>query len=310
MLFEVFLVEGREASVSANPPPMSCSAPKNTPRTALRALARTLIGSPLSRPVAALLFSAPVACASGDPQFSAKYASDFNSGPASVSVFGVFRAGRLNAETWLEIGPLFSRIFGQDLCESAHAGSLLGSNLELASAVDAYTRENGVTEELLAQFAPASKGDLILVVTITGGPQRLAGEGRAPSPEPGKATNSPQGASSSRRGQGRTVGGKLRGLGGRPLPRLKDPNHPGAPAPLGLSAALYSVRLRHSVAVFDLTSSKYSNPDVQPALESFAQQLGASIPGSTCNGWKRDFTVDPQRIRQSIEAYSPEEVGH
>jgi hypothetical protein len=271
---------------------MSCWHPKTTLRAALRILGRTQKDSALVRPVAALLFSMSVACAEGDPPFRAKYASDFTPGPANVSVFGVFRAGRLNLETWSVVGPVFSRAFGHDLCESAHAGQLMGSNPELASAVDAYTRENGVTEELLAEFAPASQGDLILVVTIAGGPRRLS--------------NPPQGSSTSGRRPARTVGGKIRGMGGRPLPRLKDPNRPGAPAPLVVSAALYSVRLGHSVGAFNLTSSE---PDVDWVLESFAHQLGAAIPGSTCSGWNREVHVDHHRIRQKTGQYSPEEVG-
>src|SRR5579863_1268078 len=104
-----------------------------------------------------------VACAD-DADFTSKYASDFV--PAqrhAVSVFGLFKDGRMSGEAWEQFGTALSRPLGEVACKAEYGGGFEAANQDLAAAVDDYTRDNGPTDDLLAQFAPLAQGDAILL---------------------------------------------------------------------------------------------------------------------------------------------------
>jgi hypothetical protein len=77
----------------------------------------------------------------------------------SFSILGVFEDGRMSADAWDRLGPKLSRAFGKNACEVAYTAGLLSSKPRLAAAIDAYARDNGVTDDLLEQISPLAKGD-------------------------------------------------------------------------------------------------------------------------------------------------------
>jgi hypothetical protein len=94
--------------------------------------------------------------------------------PHTFSVFGVFRDGRMSTPAWDELSPKLTVTLGPssladpEPCPAAYSVDLVAENGALASAVDEYSRNYGVTEALLDRFAPAARGDLILLVVVAG----------------------------------------------------------------------------------------------------------------------------------------------
>ena len=95
-------------------------------------------------------------CATTDevpPRVGLVPASDADK-PESVSVFGIFRNGRMSPEAWEEFGKTLSMPFSQGICQAAYDVVFTGANPELAATGDDNTRENAVSDELLAKFEP------------------------------------------------------------------------------------------------------------------------------------------------------------
>ena len=231
------------------------------------------------RAVLALSF-VTLACAEDAAQFSVKYAPDFAQGDGAVSVFGVFRDGRLSPETWAEFGPALSPPLGRDLCESAYTTHFISTKPALASAIDAYTKENGVTDQLLEQFAAAAEGKTILALGVVGNP-------------PAKSGHSTEGSAAS---AVRPRGG-MRGMGGgrrRPGPPPPDPKKSAPRGEYQMFASFFSPRVHHSVATLSMT---YSGPSLDDALGKFAERLRAVVSGSRCAGWRWQALIDENRIR-------------
>jgi hypothetical protein len=216
---------------------------------------------------------ATVAC-DEDTHFSTTFASDFMPARHSVSVLGVYREGRMAPEHWETVGPYVSTALGTDACEAEY-NTLVTASDPLAAAIDDYTREDGPTDALLAQIAPAAKGDLLLVLTVDGRLRRP--DGGAPSPSPGP-------------GPGRRARGMHAGAA---------PRRPSAEAStLEVSALLFSVSQGRSVARVGLV---YTGTSVEDAMTKFAKKLAETFPQMQCTGWNRDAQIDPARIRQSID---------
>jgi hypothetical protein len=74
--------------------------------------------------------------------------------PESVSVFGIFRNGRISPEAWEDFGKALSTPFSEGLCEAAYDVVFADAYPELATVIDDYAKENGVSDELLEKFAP------------------------------------------------------------------------------------------------------------------------------------------------------------
>jgi hypothetical protein len=237
------------------------------------------LATPLALALAALLTPA----CSDDAQFTTRFASDFAHGRHAVSVFGVFKDGRMDGEAWEVIGPKLSAPFGAT-CESAY-GSLLTSDQPLSAAIDDYVRANGPGDELLDRIAPAATGDLVVVFTMAG---------KVVPKEALKPDTSTLSSSSPGMGMG---GGKYRGArpGGGAYGSRGMAAPGGSPAALELSASLFSVSQHKSVA---MVSMAYDGPSADDALQRMAAKLAASVPGSTCVGWDWKGKVDASRIRE------------
>ncbi|HEX7500045.1 MAG TPA: hypothetical protein VF524_07025 [Polyangia bacterium] len=257
-----------------------------------------------------LLTSALAACATTEevqPQVAVAPVPDAAK-PESVSVFGIFRNGRMSAEAWGDFGKALSTPFDDGICKAAYDVVFADANPELASAIDDYTKENGVSDELLAKFAPLAKGDTILLIAIDG---QLPKPAAASAEKPSKPAQNPSasgqgnyggsgagqgGGPGGGRGMGRGGGGMGRGgMGGR---RQQSAPAQQAKPDKGfweLTAYFYSVRLRQSTRQVVL---KQQGQDVDGDLKLFAAKLGTEIPGVPCRGWDSIAKVDANSIRK------------
>lgn len=232
-----------------------------------RAVTRTLGGA------AFLLAALATGCA--DHQFSVQYAPEFSrAGIRTVSVFGIFRDGRMSPDAWDLLGPRLSAPFGKGVCETAYTDRLVSSEPALSSAVDDFARANGVTDELLDQFVPMAEGDAILLVTVAGRPPQTTHEGTA-------STRPPP-----------TMGSVSHHGGMRQVDRTTTDHNS-----FDLTAVLFSTRLHRSVAAVAMT---YTGKSIDEAYARFATRLGTELQGTACTGWKADVHIDEQHIRDAM----------
>jgi hypothetical protein len=259
-----------------------------------------------------LVVNSLAACATTDdvpPRVGIAPVSDADK-PESVSVFGVFRNGRMSPEAWEDYGKTLSVPFSQGICQAAYDVVFTDANPELAATIDDYTKENGVSDELLAKFAPLAKGDTILLIAIDGQlPKPAASSAGKPSKPAPNPTSSGQGNGGSGanqggvpgggRGMGRGGGGMGRGgMGGRRAPSaLGQPAKPDKGF-WELTAFFYSVRQHHVTRRVDLTQQ---GQDIDGDINLFAAKLGSEIPNVPCRGWDRSVRVDSDSIRKLEE---------
>jgi hypothetical protein len=229
--------------------------------------------------------------------------------PETVSVFGIFRNGHMSPESWEEFGAALSAPFSQGICEAVYTNDFVAANPELTSVVDDYTKEDGVSEDLLDKFAPLAKGGSILVVAINGQPARPAPEvvkTSKPAQErtpPGSGTDGGPGVRpiadpGAGRGRGRGGGMGRGGMGGRRPPATSAPRPKGEPGSWELTAFLYSVHRHQLIGQVDLTQR---GQDIDGALKTFVAKLGTEIPGVPCRGWDTSMSVDADSIRKLAE---------
>jgi hypothetical protein len=233
----------------------------------------------LTWPAILVALSLP-ACADESTQFDVHYASDYPRTPPSVSVFGVFRDGRLSAESWDLLSKNLSSPFTTGACEVVYDDAFLA---HAASALDDYARANGVTDDLLDVFGAKAKGDAILLITVAGHP---------PAAVPGADARSGTAMSSPAMSPMRSRGGRMGGMPGGPMPMNAGPRTDQNV--FVMAASLYSVSLHHSIAEVGMT---YSGKSVDEAVKSFHDKLVAELRGTKCVGWKPDVAVDADKIR-------------
>jgi hypothetical protein len=205
-----------------------------------------------------------VACAllgCGGAQFEVRRDPEFAEGKSTVSVLGVFQGGSMNAESWAALRAPLATVLGK--CDAAYGDDLRNADPDLFTTVDQSVRENGVTEELLAQLAPRAQGDLILVLSMRG---RIVNAKVTAADAPSAAAATP-----SKRG------------GGPPGPRARPRGRPAEINEFGMAATLFSVKLRRGVARLDM---RYTGSDANEAVGEFLEKLATVLPGSTCSGWK------------------------
>ncbi|HXX67434.1 MAG TPA: hypothetical protein VEK07_09650 [Polyangiaceae bacterium] len=219
--------------------------------------------------------------------YATTYARDFSPPHHVVSVFGVYKDGRMSSEAWGAIAARVSQALGAPMCETAYSESAMSPNHALWSAVDEYTLANGPTDDLLAKMAPAARGDLVLVVIVAG---------KLPTPEKIRVQDENQ----NRRSAGALAPqGGMGGGGGPGLTRnsgatFRPPAGPPSVDQLDLSASLFSVPKAASVA---LVALQYSGESVDEAMAGFSAKLASALPGATCTGWNWEAKIDPEAIR-------------
>jgi hypothetical protein len=118
----------------------------------------------------ALVLGLASASCADESSVSVKYAPGYKPGPATVSILGVFRDGRMSLDTWSAMASPVSTALGAmvDRCEPAFGERLRHENDELFTSLDDETRNNGITEDLLAKLAARAQGDVILFITVHG----------------------------------------------------------------------------------------------------------------------------------------------
>jgi hypothetical protein len=231
---------------------------------------------------AVLLLPVLASACSDDAQFTTRFASDFAPGGHRVSVLGVFKDGRMDAEAWETLGPQLSAPFGAT-CATAY-GSLVTGNPNLSAAVDDYVRANGPGDELLDQLAPAASGDVILVFTVAG---HVAPK-TAPTPDPNTLNQGAAPSMGSGKYRGTRPGGSMGGSRGMRAV-------PAGPAAFEISASLFSVSQHKSVG---MVSMAYDGPSADDALQRMKAKLTATFPGATCGGWDWKTPIDENKIRE------------
>ena len=220
--------------------------------------------SPRRALLALILATLCAACDEVGSSVNVKTAPGFTPGPATVSVLGVFRDGRMSTDAWTPLGPPLSAALGQmaDLCDVAYSERLQQAQPDLYTFLEEDTRMNGITEDMLTKMAPKAEGDLILTVTIHGRiVQAAAHDDMAPQSQP-----------AIRPGAGRAR------PGARP-----SPSRGTAPGGLQFTATLFSVPKQKSVARMNMA---YGGTSVEEAFRRFAEEVAKLVPGGTCKGWK------------------------
>jgi hypothetical protein len=254
--------------------------------------------------------SALAACATTDevqPQVAVAPAPEATQ-PESVSVFGIFRNGRMSPEAWEDFGKVLSMPFSEGICKAAYDVVLTDTYPELAAAIDDYAKENGVSDELLEKFAPFAKGDTIVLIAIDGQlPKPAAASADKPAKpvqtpsssgqgNPGGSGSDPAMGPGAGRGMGRGGGGMGRGGMGRGRSQSAPAQH--AKPDKGsweLTAYFYSVRLHQSTRQVEL---KQQGQDIDGDLKLFAAKLGTELPGVPCRGWDSTAKIDSEAIRK------------
>ena len=235
------------------------------------------------------------ACTPGDASFTVRFAPDFAAEHHVVSIFGVYRDGQMSSGAWGTLAPRISAALGSPRCDAAYAEPFLAANATLWSAVEDYARDNGPTDELLAQIAPAANGDLVLVLTVAGKvtvrPTTSAAEANASA---GPAPGSGGGMGGGGRGGGMGGGGRGGGMGGGGGAMHGPGEREGVDA-LDLSASLFSVSAGHSVG---LVAMEYTGTSADEAIAQFAAKLAQVLRGATCAGWNWDTKLDAGHIRR------------
>ncbi len=243
-----------------------------------RQLARGRRLKPLRRFSFALVVAlAASACA--DEAFNVEYAPDYARRAANVSFFGVYQDGRVNADAWDQFGVRMAHAFVGAPCDAMYDNELTAQDSDLAGAIDSVTRADGVSDDLLDKISPMAKGDLIVVLTISGHPPQPLGD--AGSHEAPMQSTSGFGARHGRR----------YGTSGDPSPTT-DQNV------FELAATMYSVKAKHSVAVVAMS---YTGSSVADALTKFTNRFSIEMAGSRCVGWSFDQKIDVDAIRKLAE---------
>jgi hypothetical protein len=234
--------------------------------------------------LAASLVTFSSACSPDETQFAVKYAPEFSRG-TTVSVFGLYKDGRLNSEAWDEAGVKLSHALGSDGCPTAYGAKLELTNADLSGAVDDYTRANGVTDDLMDAFAPSAAGDTVLVFTVAGH-VRQGGHDGGPSIDPQAASQTPSSMGSGRRFGGGMAGTGINGSG----MRMYTPTDRNA---FEMSASLFSPKAHRSVAMVAMT---YTGSSMDEAMAQFVEKLRTALPGSHCLGWNA-VALDAEKVR-------------
>ena len=220
-----------------------------------------------------------LACSS-DIRYACRFASNFTPQNHTVSVLGVYKDGQMSSEAWGELGPRVSAALGGRMCEAAYGGASLSSDAALSSAIADFVRENGPTDGLLAQLAPAAQGDLIFVLIVAG---------KLPAHQTSLVPDAPAPPVGGGRNMGPGRGGMSQsGRGSGSRPRRDE-------SVLQLSASLFSVSQKQTVGVVDM---EYSGESVDEAVAKFVQRLGQAVPSTTCSSWNWSGTVSPEPIRK------------
>jgi hypothetical protein len=224
-------------------------------------------------------------CEGSDTQATVRYASNFSSARHTVSVIGVYEDGHISPEAWRAMSAHLAPALGAAPCEVGYNG-LVARDDPRTEVIDQFARGERAGDGMLAQLAPAARGDLVLLVRL---------DGELPQ-ERTMAAGPPKGdAPSSLSSLGRHHGGSMGGMPGRgglsatPVFEGSDDARPVEADALSVSASFYSVRDSRLVAT---VSMRYAGQSLDEANARFAALLARAMPETTCVGWSWESTDD------------------
>jgi hypothetical protein len=227
-----------------------------------------------------LLCALSIAACAEDP-VTVQYAPGLARAGRRISIFGIERDGQMSRSGWAALGPYASRPFSEEPCELAYSDEVFNAAPDLASTMDAYVRENGVTAELLEQLAPAAKGDLVMVLTVAGHPLEAVEDPRGAGYQRSLPPSMSMGSSSHHHGRGRP-----QASGATKQESASDT--------FVVSASFFSVHERRAVG---MASMRYSGANTDDALAKFTTRLEHDFPGSSCSGWDWTVHLDSTKLR-------------
>ena len=194
-------------------------------------------------------------CASSNTTFTVEYpAPKTTIDHSKVSVLGVFKDGRINETNWDDVGTALASVLGSSPCELGFAERLKLEEPEIFAKADSESKESGVTDELLKQFAARARGTAILAMTISG---RL---------HAGPTYRSEQMESTTGKSTKR----------GKSAKAAQDPG-------LEITLALFSVEAKQTALTLHL---RYTGASTEEAFQLFADKLRTLVPGAQCAGWR------------------------
>ncbi len=240
---------------------------------------------------AVLALTLPLAlagCGNRQAEFSVKSARDVTTRDGTVSVFGVFRDGRLESGSWEEIGAAF----GDGKCPVGFDETLRVSHPDVATTIDSQTRADGVGDEVLQKIEAQAQGDYVLLVTIYG---------HLPTKKERTARNA--GAPNFTSGQAPSRAGGRKGMRPTASDEEQLPLHGG----LQVSTTLYAKRTHNTVAALEMD---YTGSTLEGAFAAFWQKWNAEFPGLACRGWAWGADSAPPKTgpRATAETASPATV--
>jgi hypothetical protein len=218
------------------------------------------------------------ACAGEDASLTAHVTPEAQaSAPHPISVFGVFRDGRMSTKGWDDFSPRLG-VLGLEPCGALYDADLVTNDSALVSAIDDYARNYGVTDTLLGAFGASAKADLLLVIVVSGA---LPSKHASSEPSPARAPPGPGMSRSSR---------------GAYVPRAAPHHDTGA---LEISASLFSTRLHTAVAAVAL---RYTGSSENDAIAKIDAKLKDVFPHASCAGWDLEtHPVDAATVRSLPE---------
>jgi hypothetical protein len=231
--------------------------------------------------LAAVTITLALFACGGDASFDVRYARAY-APPQTVSVFGVFKDGRMSPEAWDTLGERLSLPLGGRPCEIAVGPRLQQEAPSLVAALDDTTRASGVTDDVLAQFAPMAKSDILLLFTISGHPPQIADAGAGAASRAQPSSNRFASGQRSRRGMGAPSTASRR----------------AERSVFEVSASLYSVKTKESVGLIGMT---YEGQSVDDAFRKFTEKLAAELPSARCVGWDFAVQVDEEKLKNLAE---------
>jgi hypothetical protein len=199
-----------------------------------------------------------------EAQFTVNRAPTFAQTHNTISIFGVYKDGRLEPGSWLRFGSRISNALARESCETGFSERLRDEEPDLFTRAAAEARESGITPELLTEFAPRADGELILVLYVSGSTPEKASP--RPAARPAAATGG-----LSRHGRAG------RGRGMSPSNETRDDRA------LQLAWTLFSVKSHETVADLQM---RYTGQNADEAVDLFVEKLKKTIPDSLCVGWK------------------------
>jgi hypothetical protein len=236
--------------------------------------------------LALALHAACAGCASDGVPFQLRSGPEFAESNRNISVFGLFKEGSLTANADAALGPKPWSFLGGGRCEAAY-GALVAANPSLAKTTDAYVRDNGITDDLLAVFAPAAEGAMIMSITMAGH-VTIDDAGTETPPAAPPSAPSPGGGGHGHRGGG----------GGPTMPSHASHARQDDRGAIELSASFYAVGAERSVAIAE---TRYVGPSTEAAWKAFSAKLAAAVPGTTCRGWNLEARVDANRLQRLVQ---------